>query len=40
MTAQLDDGSAHVLNTESGYVTSEGMSYGMMIAAQVSRCPC
>lgn len=28
---------AYIMNTESGWVTSEGMSYGMMIAVQFNQ---
>lgn len=32
---QVKNGMAYVMNTEGDFVTSEGMSYGMMITAQV-----
>jgi hypothetical protein len=36
---QVKDDMAYMLNTESDWVTSEGMSYGIMIAAQVGPVP-
>lgn len=39
LLAQVKDDMAYMLNTESDWVTSEGMSYGIMIAAQVGPNP-
>lgn len=40
MFEQVKDDMAYMLNTESDWVTSEGMSYGIMIAAQVGPFSC